>query len=158
MEKLWTVPSAANLNTASLCEYSDEDVARILKSAEDYLIRYEWDHKKDNWDDERGSGESSGVSYFRISKERVLVCDGNPIGVAFDMFQERYGGFSSSYADGNHYLLFGDAKTLHFNCSYYIGSTDTSEDNRLSLVKAKGIGNNKISKGNLYMTGLARIY
>lgn len=156
MAKLWTVSSKNALGSASLCEYSEDEVKKILDSARDYLICYAWSESKDNWDDERGSGDSSGILYFRISEDHVLVSGGVAIGVILRMKQENYGRFSSSYFNGNHCILFGDNKILNLNCSYYVGSTDVSEENRISLVGAKGFPEESISNGSIHMTGLDR--
>ena len=158
MAKLWTVTSAGNLTGARLQEYSDEQVAMILDTAKDYVICYDWSEEKDNWDDERGSGSYGGIGYFRISENHVLVCGGKAIGVIFKMKKETYGRFTCGYGAGNHFILFGSNKTLCFNCSYYVGSTDVSEKNLISLVKASSLSNESISTGRMCLTGLTTDY
>ena len=158
MAKLWTVKSTGELKSATLAEYSEEEVQKILDSAKDYLICYDWLEEKTNWDDERGDGNTGGLGYFRISEQHVLVCNNKAVGVVFQMEEENYGRFSCSYYSGNYYILFGDSKKLNFNCSYYIGSTDVEEKNIISLVNTSSVAADRISNGRICLTGLVRIY
>ena len=158
MKMLWTVESKNALKGAKLCEYSDEDTAKILDSANEYAIKYSWSEEKDNWDDDRGSGSCGGIGYFAVSEKHVLVCGGKAIGVVFKLKNEGYGRFSGHYFGGLHFILFGDNKVLDFGSSYYVGSTDVTEKNDISLVKRENIAGNNISNGRFYFTGLDTNY
>ena len=154
MKELWTVSSASDIRNAELKEYSDEDAERILEEAKKYVICYSFSVEKDNWDDERGSGSYGGTNYYRISESNVLVYRGAPIGVFFKMSTENYGGYSAHYTCGKHSLRFGDNTILSFDSSYYIGSTDISEENSVSLIPIACIDETKILSGAPSFSGL----
>ena len=154
MKELWTTQSTGTLNAAKLVEYSDEEAERIIKEAKKYVICYRYSVEKDNRDDERGSGSYGGTNYYWISESNVLVYRGNAIGVLFNLKNENYGRFSARYTTGKHCIRFGDNKILSFNSSYYIGSTDVSEKNDISLTETSCINAANVLDGTPRFSGL----